>query len=93
MDLQPLARRPPAPPADSVPVPLRAIFGANLKAARGKLSQKDLAAATGLSQSLISLIESGKSGASLEAIEALAHAVGCCPSDLLKRRRKPSRSR
>jgi ribosome-binding protein aMBF1 (putative translation factor) len=93
-DLGCMAKRPPSPPAEPVPESLRELFGVNLRRERERqgISQKDLAAATDLSQSLISLIESGKSGASLEAIEALAKAVGCCPSDLLKRP-KPSRRR
>lgn len=69
-----------------------AIFGANLKAARLKmrLTQAQLAEATGLLQQYISLLESGRQNVTLTTAQVLATAVNRDVSALLARpRRRP----
>ena len=83
--MSPMPRRPPSPPAP-LPESQRALFGANLRAerVRARLTQKDLSAATGLTQAYISQVESGVSNITLDAMEKLAEAVGKPVRDLLK---------
>jgi len=69
-----------------------ATFGANLKAARLKmrLTQAQLAEATGLLQQYISLVESGRQNVTLTTAQVLATAVNRDVRVLLARpRRRP----
>src|SRR5215217_3260583 len=65
------------PPARA-PSDLRARFGANLRAARlkARLTQAQLAAATGIRQTDISEIEGGARNTTLETMGRLAAALG-----------------
>jgi len=69
-----------------------AAFGANLKVARLKmrLTQEQLAEATGLLQQYISLVESGRQNVTLTTAQVLAMAVNRDVRALLARpRRRP----
>jgi DNA-binding XRE family transcriptional regulator len=92
-DLGFMAKRLPSPPAEPVPVPLRATFGANLKAARIKagLKQADLASVANITQAYVSQIEAGTGNVSLDLAETLSAAVGRLTLDLLKPPRPRSR--
>src|SRR5579864_2734398 len=74
----PMPRRPSDPR-------LRAAFGATLRARRIKagLTQEALAEAVGLHPVHLGRLERGTSGPSLEAVWALAEALGCRPRDLV----------
>ena len=93
-DLGFMAKRPPSPPAAPVPVPLRAIFGANLKAARIKagLKQADLATAASVTQAYISHVEGGARNLTFDVAEVLASTVGYSVRDLLKPTKQKPRS-
>jgi len=58
----------------------------NLKSQRlkRKLSQDALATRTGLSVSMISMLERGQRGATLETLEKMAKALGVRPLSLLE---------
>ena len=77
-------RRPPKDPLDHVPL---AVTRARENAG---LTRTQLAAATGVSLSLISEIEHGSRNARPPLIEAMAGVLGCSP-DQLKRDQGPGR--
>jgi len=55
-----------------------------IRAARGKLSQRDVAEATGLTQKTISALETGTSkGVEFSTIAKLCDFLKCSPNDLL----------
>jgi transcriptional regulator with XRE-family HTH domain len=64
---------------------LRMSVGKNVKAARelADLSQRDLCAKTGISQSYLSQVENGTWNIGLDNIERIARAVGIAPYLLL----------
>src|ERR1700758_5655906 len=64
---------------------LRMLVGRNVKAARelADLSQRDLCAQTGISQSYLSQVEQGTWNVGLDNIERIARAVGIAPYLLL----------
>src|ERR1700742_1117263 len=64
---------------------LRMSVGKNVKAARelADLSQRDLCAKTGISQSYLSQVENGTWNIGLDNIERIARAVGVAPYLLL----------
>lgn len=49
------------------------------------MTQKELQAASGISQGYITQIESGKKTGSVETLQALSHALDCDIEDLIKR--------
>src|ERR1700756_4622622 len=70
---------------DSKVSALRMSVGKNVKAARelADLSQRDLCAKTGISQSYLSQVENGTWNIGLDNIERIARAVGIAPYLLL----------
>jgi len=66
--------------------PLARLFGRRLRERRIglKLTQSMLFEQSGVAASYISLIERGRSNPSLDIIEALARAVGCSVSEMLR---------
>jgi DNA-binding XRE family transcriptional regulator len=87
-----------APSKGNSPVPddLRKIFGQNVRAARiikAGLTQAQLAARTGLTQQYVSLVEAGLQNITLDAMAALARAVGSDLSALLQKARNRIRPR
>ncbi len=66
---------------------LRQVLAANVRRERlaQDLSQEALADSAGLSQTYVSLVESGKPAASIDAIEQLAIALAIEPHELLRR--------
>jgi transcriptional regulator with XRE-family HTH domain len=76
-----MAKRPPEPR-------LRSVFGANAKAARlaAGLSQTQVAAQIGTSQSYYGQIERGTVNVTLETMEAIARAFGLDPASMLQTR-------
>ncbi len=87
--------KPPPPPANSASDDLQVVFGENLRAARLKsgLKQSDIAERTGLAQSRLSVIESGKHALTLTTMMRLAEVVNCSVSAmLLKAKGRPPRT-
>jgi transcriptional regulator with XRE-family HTH domain len=86
MDLTPLARRPPASPADPVPDDLKLAFGQNVLAARTKvgMTMADLAVKAGVSRFYISRIEANDANVTLDMVTRLAAVLLVPPRDLLK---------
>jgi transcriptional regulator with XRE-family HTH domain len=64
---------------------LRLILGRNIKIARERanLSQRDLCATTGISQSYLSRVEAGEWNIGIDNIAKIASAVGLAPHELL----------
>ena len=60
-----------------------------LRTARG-LTQRQLAAATGLTNGYISKVEQGHKNIGLGCLEALAAGLDCGPADLLLRVQRPA---
>jgi transcriptional regulator with XRE-family HTH domain len=50
-----------------------------------ELTQEELAAQAGISQGMVSLLETGKSDYTGELLETIAKTLGCTPADLLTR--------
>lgn len=69
-----------------VRMPLSQAIGEDMRAARKKagLSQRQVAARSGIRRSIVSRLESGRHMPSIESVVRYAQAVGCSPLELLQ---------
>lgn len=58
-------------------------FGANVRGARGDLSQARLAEAAGLTRAAVANIETGRQRVTLDVLDRIARALGVPPASLL----------